>query len=111
MMDSRASRAPTSPPETGASTACAPDSSARRAISTASEGSLVVMSTSNAPGRHAPSTPDGPSTTSRTSSGNPSMVNTTSAFAATSAGSSAQRAPASSRASALARVRVWTAVP
>ena len=45
MIDSAALRAPTSPPETGASTADAPRCLATAAISTARLGSVVVMST------------------------------------------------------------------
>ena len=49
MIDSRASRAPTSPPETGASRLATPRARAAASISRASDGSLVVMSTSTAP--------------------------------------------------------------
>jgi hypothetical protein len=49
MIDSVALRAPISPPETGASSACAFRVAAACAISMASEGSVVVMSTSTEP--------------------------------------------------------------
>ena len=50
MIDSARLRAPTSPPETGASTALQPWATARSLISRASVGSVVVMSTSRPPG-------------------------------------------------------------
>ena len=83
MIDSDPLRAPTSPPDTGASSVCTPREAATSAISTAKEGALVVMSTSTAPGRAPPRAPAGPSTTSRTSLGKPTMENTTSLAAAT----------------------------
>jgi len=51
MMTSLASRAPTSPPETGASSACRPLVAAASEILRASSGLDVVMSISSAPGR------------------------------------------------------------
>ena len=53
MIESLASRAPTSPPETGASTAWTCLALAAWSISIASAGSLVVMSTSTVPGLRA----------------------------------------------------------
>lgn len=50
-MERVAFRAPRSPPETGASTAEQPAEVAAEWISTASEGSEVVMSTKTPPGR------------------------------------------------------------
>ena len=91
MIDSRASRAPTSPPETGASTLCTPIFLAASAISTASDGSLVVMSTSDRARRLPASAPSGPRITVRTSAGKPTMVKTTSDSSATALGESAQR--------------------
>jgi len=85
---------------------CAPRAAAAAAISTANAGSLVVMSTSTVPGRHAETAPSSPSSTSRTSWGNPTIEKTTSLAAATSAGVSAQVASSASRPSARSRVRV-----
>ncbi len=69
MIESRASRAPTSPPETGASMAQTPLAAAAAAISRASDGWLVVISTMIFPAEHPASTPLGPKITSRTSAG------------------------------------------
>ena len=108
MIDSRASRAPTSPPETGASMLATPLRAANSAISTASEGWLVVMSTRIEPSRQPPSAPSGPRITLRTSAGYPTIVNTTSEAAATALGESAQAAPFATRGSAFHRVRLKT---
>ena len=85
-----------------------PRSAARAAISMASAGSLVVISTKMLPARLPANVPCRPSTTSRTSAGNPTSVNTTSAASATAFGLSAHFAPAASSGSALARVRLNT---
>ena len=108
MIDSRASRAPTSPPDTGASRLATPRARAAASISRASEGSLVVMSTSTAPAAAPASAPSAPSTTSRTSCGKPTMVKTTSARAATARGESAHTRRARAAAPARAAVRVKT---
>ncbi|XXG52348.1 hypothetical protein AAC387_Pa03g0714 [Persea americana] len=68
-MASFPSRAPRSPPETGASTAEQPRAEAAAAISTAREGSLVVMSTTVAAAGRAERTPEGERMTERTSDG------------------------------------------
>src|SRR5262249_51748327 len=88
MIDNRASRAPMSPPETGASTLYTPALDAASAISTASAGSLVVISTRIDPRWQPASDPSGPKVTARTSAGNPTMLNTTSEAAATALGES-----------------------
>ncbi len=106
MIDSRASRAPTSPPDTGALTLTTPFSLAAAAISMASDGSLVVMSTRMLPGFEPARVPSGPSTTSRTSRGKPTIVKTTSLRWATARGLSAHTAPWANSRSALARVRL-----
>lgn len=106
MMERRASRAPMSPPETGASRVATPWARAAASISRASAGSLVDMSTRTVPRAAPASTPSGPSTTSRTSAGYPTIVKITSETAATAHGVSAQKAPRASRGSARARVRV-----
>ena len=108
MIERVALRAPTSPPETGASIACTSRSRARSKISTASDGSVVVMSTIVDPGAAPARTPWSPRMTARTSSGNPTMLNVTSLAAATSAEVSDQTAPRSRSGSARSRVRVWT---
>eukprot|EP01139_Manchomonas_bermudensis_P006200 Amastigsp_a176671_8.p2 type:complete len:133 gc:universal Amastigsp_a176671_8:318-716(+) len=69
MIESRASRAPTSPPDTGASSECTPRSAAALAIRTASDGSDVVRSTTIVPGRAPARTPFGPRYTDSTSEG------------------------------------------
>ena len=69
MIDSVPLRAPTSPPDTGASSACTPREPAASATSRASDGSLDVMSTTTASGAMLATTPRSPSSTSRTSLG------------------------------------------
>src|SRR5581483_7260535 len=108
MIERRASRAPTSPPETGASTAWAERARAAAAISRASCGSLVDMSTKIWAGRAAASAPSSPSSVARTSAGKPTMVKTTSEAAATARGESAHAAPRATSGSAFARVRLKT---
>ena len=108
IIDSRASCAPTSPPETGASTLATPLAFAASWISTANDGSLVVMSTSTLPASQPARAPSGPSTTSRTSRGKPTMLKITSLRSATDFGVSAQVAPCSRTESAVSRVRVYT---
>ncbi len=93
IIDNRASRAPTSPPDTGASKLNTPRSSARAAIVSAKDGSLVVMSTSTEPGFARLSVPFGPRTTSFTSLGYPTIVKMTSLACATAAGLSAHVPP------------------
>ena len=83
MIDSAAFFAPTSPPETGASTAPTRFPVAASAISTASDGSLVVMSTSTEPADAPARAPSSPRKTSRTSAGKPTMAMVTSLAAAT----------------------------
>ena len=68
MIDSLASRAPTSPPDTGASSAWQPCAAAWAAMRRASSGLEVVMSISKAL-RALASTPSGPSQTCSTSLG------------------------------------------
>ncbi len=108
MIERRASRAPTSPPDTGASRLATPRARAAWWISRASDGSLVVMSTRTLPRAAPASVPAGPSTTSRTSSGKPTIVKTTSALCATACGESAHAAPRSSSERARSRVRLNT---
>ena len=108
MIDSDPLRAPTSPPDTGASSECTPRAAATSAISTAKEGSLVVMSTRTDARPGTAEGPASPSSTSRTSLGKPTMENTTSLAAATSSGVSAHRAPCASSSPARRRVLVVT---
>lgn len=69
-MESAARRAPRSPPETGASIEEQPAVEAAELISTAREGSEVVMSTSTPPGRRPARAPEeGSRMTWRTSEG------------------------------------------
>lgn len=107
MMLSAALRAPASPPDTGASTAPQPRAAATSAISLASAGSVVVKSTSSAPGFRLGRMASSPSRmTRRTSAGKPTMVHTTSDALATSAGESTYVAPASTSGCALLAVRL-----
>ena len=66
---------------------------AASAISTASDGSLVVISTRMLPASDPARAPSAPSITSRTSLGKPTIVKTTSEAAATALGVSAHFAP------------------
>ena len=68
-MDSVASRAPTSPPVTGASRAVTPFSAATVAIFAASVGLEVVMSQSRPPDFMPESAPASPTVTASTSAG------------------------------------------
>ena len=83
--------APRSPPETGASTEKQPLETAEDAISAASEGSEVVISTRTPPGRRPERAPEaGSRRTERTSEGNPTMEKTTSDWEATAIGEEAR---------------------
>ena len=106
MMESRASRAPMSPPETGASIAAIPRAAAALAISTARAGSLVVMSTRTEPAAAPASVPSAPSVIARTSEGWPTIEKTTSAAAATAFGEDAGIAPRAVRGANFAAVRL-----
>ena len=108
MIDSVAFFAPTSPPDTGASTLDTDFCFAASAISTASDGSLVVMSTRMLPLLEPASAPSAPSITSRTSLGKPTIEKTTSDAAATALGVSAHLAPCANSGSALDFVRLET---
>mmetsp|Transcript_26393 Transcript_26393/g.102880 ORF Transcript_26393/g.102880 Transcript_26393/m.102880 type:complete len:226 (-) Transcript_26393:226-903(-) len=89
--------APTSPPLTGASRANFPAELAASDISTARDGSDVVISTMIPPLGRPVSTPFSElRITSRTSLGNPTIVKTTSLFSATALGESICFAPSSS---------------
>ncbi len=111
MIDNRASRAPTSPPDTGASMLWIFFDLATAYISRARLGSVVVMSTRMLPFFAPERTPRSPRMTSRTSGGKPTIVNTTSDASATALGESAHAAPLASNAPALSLPRVWTVMP
>ena len=97
MIDRAAFFAPTSPPDTGASTLATPFAFAASWISRASDGSLVVMSTSTVPGLAAGQGALAARGTPRARPcGKPTMAKTTSDCSATAFGVSAQAAPASS---------------
>lgn len=101
--------APRSPPDTGASIAPQPLAVAAAAISEASEGSEVVMSTRTPPGRRPARAPEvGSRRTERTSEGWPTMEKTTSDWAATARGEEAKLAPKSRRGWAFEMVRLKT---
>lgn len=104
-MESVAVRAPRSPPETGASMAVQDFAAALAEISAARVGSDVVMSTKTPPGGRRERAA---SVTDLTSEGKPTMVKTTSEWAATSAGELAKWAPWSSKGWALEMVRLKT---
>ncbi len=95
MIASVAASAPAVPPDTGASRCSIPRASSRAAMSRVATGEMVAMSTTIVPGC-APSTmPFAPSATASLSALAMTMVKTTSASAATSAGEPQARAPAS----------------
>lgn len=103
------SLAPRSPPETGASTDEQPLEAAAAEISTAKEGSDVVMSTRIPPGLRPERAPEvGSRRTERTSEGKPTMEKTTSDWEARELGEEARLAPRSRRGWALERVRLKT---
>ena len=88
--------APTSPPDTGASSIVRPFSAIRAAIAWAAAGAMVLMSTKISPGFAPSATPPAPSATCSTSAASETIENTTSQPAATSAALPAPLAPASS---------------
>lgn len=101
--------APRSPPETGASMAEQFLEAAAADISTAREGSEVVISTTIPPGWRPWRAPEERSRrTERTSEGKPTMEKTTSDCEARARGESAKWAPMSRRGWALERVRLKT---
>jgi len=87
--------APTAPPETGASIISMPRAASCAAMRRAVPGGMVPMSTSTVPGFAPWTMPPSSSATASTSAPVVTMVNTTSLFAATSAGAASRRAPAS----------------
>ena len=108
MTEREALRAPTSPPETGASIDRAPRAVARSAIRRARAGLLVVKSMRSGGHAAAARMPSGPRKTSSTSVGSPTIAQATSAPSAASRGEAAHEAPASRSARARSGVRVWT---
>ena len=110
MIDNRASRAPMSPPETGASNAITPFANASSAIRTAKPGRLVVISTIALPGARPASAPSSPRITSSTSEGYPTIVKTTSLCNATSRGLEQADAPRLIRSFSFDGVRLNTEV-
>jgi len=108
MIESDPALAPTSPPDTGASSANTLPAWACSAILSARLGVEVVMSTSTPPGLSEARTPSCPRVTDSTSEGAPTMVNTMSAPAAASFGEAQSLAPADTRSSHLEAVRLYT---
>ncbi len=109
MMESAPSMAPTSPPETGASSIEAPFSRTFSESSSVTTGEIVLMSTSSAPSLIPSRTPSSPATTASTSGESGSMVMTTSHASATSLGLPAAVAlPSSASSSAFSGLRLWT---
>ena len=103
-----ASRAPLSPPETGASIAEMPLAAASVARLRASDGVLVVISIRSDGGFEVESVPWGPRWISSTSAGKPTIEIATSRSRAASAAESAHFAPCPNRSAAFSRVRVCT---
>ena len=102
------SRAPTSPPLTGASRAwtsfCARRSASMRAVS----GLIVLLSMKTVPGSAPSRIPFAPRTTCSTSGESGKLVHRNSTCPATSAGELAALAPSATSASTMARLRLWT---
>ena len=102
-------RAPSEPPETGASTAPAPRSARARARRGAPCPARSSSSRAPRPRCSMPSaTPSGPSTTASTSGESATQRHTSSAPCAASRGVSARLAPRSASACSRSRVRLWT---
>ena len=95
MIDSVPCRAPTSPPLTGASSMCTPDSLRRAEISRVTRGEMVLMSMTVAPLRAPWTTPSSPRITASMSGVSVTMVMITSLPSAASLGEAARRPPAS----------------
>src|SRR5213594_2531810 len=110
MIASRASIAPTSPPETGASSVWKGGrlAAARFAISRDAAGLIVLMSIARRPSWAPAAMPSGPKVTASTSGELVTMVTTTSERSATSRGVRATVAPSSSSGFARASVRFVT---
>ena len=100
--------APSTPPDTGASTKSTDRPAHAWAIAAAVAGCTVDVSTTTVPGRADASTPSAPSTTSRTAASSLTASTTTSARAAASAGVAATAAPSSASALDLAGDRFHT---
>ncbi len=84
MMVSVAARAPTSPPDTGASTYSQPRPFTRAASSFVTSGEMELVSTKTFPGESPAATPSGPKRTFSTSAVSGTMQKVTSATRATS---------------------------
>ncbi len=95
MMESVAFRAPTSPPETGASSQSQPFSANRLANFFVAIGLIELMSMRILPGLKPSAMPSAPNTTASTSGVSGTMVMTASQRSATSRGEPQAMAPAS----------------
>ena len=108
MMESRASIAPTSPPETGASRVRTPFAPARSLTRRSTSGEMVLMSIHSCPAFAPSIAPSLPKSTASTSGEFVTMMTSTSTSRARSRGVAAAFAPSFARASAFARVRFHT---
>ena len=108
MIESAASIAPRSPPDTGASSISAPRASSAAAISRVATGEIELMSTTTAPRRTPSRMPFGPCTTSRTSGVSATIMMMMSLRLATSLGDAPTFAPACATSAVLLCVRFQT---
>src|SRR5260221_6333812 len=108
MIESRASIAPISPPETGASSVLKPFAAARSAMSRDATGEMLLMSTTSSPSCVPSAMPAGPNVTASTSGAFVTIVTTMSERSATSRGVVTTVAPRSFSESARASVRLVT---
>jgi hypothetical protein len=108
MIESTASIAPRSPPDTGASSICTDFAASAAPIFCDTNGEIVDMSSSDIPARAPSITPSRPRTTASTSGELGSIVIRTSDWEATSRGEVPALAPALTRSSTAPRLRLWT---
>ena len=100
--------APSLPPETGASSQCAPLAATASARVRVARGEMVEWSMTSDPGASPARTPPGPSTTCSTSGVSETQTITRSQAAARSAGPAAEVAPAATRAATRSGERFHT---
>ena len=108
MIESDALMAPISPPLTGASSIVAPFDATIDASRRVAAGEMLLMSMTTARRCSPDTTPSAPVSTSSTSGVSGSIVMTTDACRATSAGDEAAFAPAATTSSTGPRLRLWT---
>src|SRR5690242_15096495 len=108
MIERRASIAPSSPPDTGASSVAKPFAFARSAKSRLAAGEMLLMSTTSNPGWAPSAMPSGPKVTASTSGAFVTIVTTMSERSATSRGVLLTVAPSASSGLARDSVRLVT---